>query len=61
MEELKKRLTALLAVKSIVTLAMTMAMIGMLFFEIVPDSELRSVFCTAYGAVMTYYFTRKEG
>lgn len=61
MEELTKRLTALLSVKSIVTLAMTGAMIALLFTDIVADPELRSVFCTAYGSIITYFFTRKDG
>lgn len=61
MEELTKRLTSLLSVKSIVTLAMTGAMIALLFTDIVADPELRSVFCTAYGSIITYFFTRKEG
>ena len=60
MEELQKRLSSLLSVKSIVTLAMTGAMIALLFTNIVADPELRSVFCTAYGSIITYFFTRKE-
>lgn len=60
MSELKKRAAALLAVKSIVTLAMTGAMIVLLFTPAPADPELRSVFCTAYGSIITYFFTRKE-
>lgn len=54
-------LAQLLKVKSIVTLLMTAALVVLLFTPIEPSKELLSLFCTSYGAVMTYYFTRKDG
>ena len=54
-------LAQLLKVKSIVTLIMTAALVALLFTPIEPSKELLSLFCTSYGAVMTYYFTRKDG
>lgn len=56
MENLKN----LIDVKSIVTLAMTGAMIALLFAPGQPNPEAQSLFCTAYGAIITYFFTRKE-
>lgn len=61
MEELTKRLTSLLSVKSIVTLAMTGAMIALLFSPAPVNEAAESLFCTAYGAIVTYFFTKKEG
>ncbi|MBQ7625259.1 MAG: hypothetical protein IJS65_08285 [Clostridia bacterium] len=50
----------LLSVKSIVTLSMTAALIAMLLGNIEPNEKLVALFCTSYGAVITYFFTRKE-
>lgn len=59
---MKNKLTKLIDVKSIVTLLMTMALVAMLLVPgINPKTELLSLYCTAYGAVITYYFTRKDG
>lgn len=54
-----KRLIDLIDVKSIVTLAMTAAMIALLFYPGQPNAEAQSLFCTAYGAIITYFFTRR--
>lgn len=56
-----KQLLSLINVKSIVTLAMTGAMIALLFAPCDVNPEAQSLFCTAYGAIITYFFTRKEG
>lgn len=61
MKELQKRLVSLLSVKSIVTLAMTGAMIALLFTPAPVNEAAESLFCTAYGAIVTYFFTKKEG
>lgn len=55
-----KNLLSLIDVKSIVTLAMTGAMIALLFAPVTPNAEAQSLFCTAYGAIITYFFTKKE-
>lgn len=55
MDKLKK----LIDVKSIVTLAMTGAMIALLFVPVNVNAEAQSLFCTAYGAIITYFFTKK--
>lgn len=57
---MKSRLTKLLSVKSLVTLAMTAALIGLLYSGHTPSKELLTLFCTSYGAVITYFFTRKD-
>ncbi len=58
-----KQLLNLVDVKSIVTLAMTGAMIALLFVPTAGNAEAQSLFCTAYGAIITYFFTKrpKEG
>lgn len=50
----------LLSVKSIVTLSMTAALIVMLVCNIQANEKLTALFCTCYGAVITYFFTRKD-
>lgn len=54
-----KQLLKLLDVKSLVTLAMTAAMIALLFYPVEVNPDAKSLFCTAYGAIITYFFTRK--
>jgi Ni,Fe-hydrogenase I cytochrome b subunit len=50
----------LIDVKSIVTLAMTGALIALLFCPGVVNTEAQNLFCTAYGAVITYFFTKQD-
>lgn len=57
---MKERLAKLIDVKSIVTLVMTFGLVVMLFGKFEPSKELLALFCTSYGSVMTYYFTRKD-
>lgn len=54
-----KQLLKLLDVKSLVTLAMTGAMIALLFAPVNANQDAVMLFCTAYGAIITYFFTRK--
>ena len=54
-----KQLLKLLDVKSLVTLAMTGAMIALLFAPVDVNQDAVTLFCTAYGAIVTYFFTRK--
>lgn len=55
-----ERLAKLLSVKSIVTIALTAALVALLFTEREPSKELLALFCTAYGAIITFFFTRKD-
>lgn len=59
-EIIVKRIAALLEVKSLVTLALTCAMVVMLFHAESIAPELLSLFSTAFGSVITYFFTRKS-
>lgn len=54
-----KQLLKLLDVKSLVTLAMTGAMIALLFAPVDVNHDAVTLFCTAYGAIITYFFTKK--
>lgn len=54
-----KQLLKLLDVKSLVTLAMTGAMIALLFSPVNVNQDAVALFCTAYGAIITYFFTKK--
>ena len=56
---MKDKIAKLVDVKSIVTLAMTAAMIGLLFGGVDTGKELLMLFSTSYGAIITYFFTRK--
>lgn len=57
---MKKRLSNLLNVKSIVTLLMTALLVALMFAQVDPPKELLSLYCTSYGAVLAYYFNRKD-
>lgn len=54
------RLNKLLSVKSIVTLVMTACMAGLLFSGVEPAKEVLALYCTSYGAIITYFFTRED-
>ena len=56
---MKEKFSNLIDVKSIVTLVMTAALIALLFMEKQPPAELLALYCTSYGAVITYFFTKK--
>lgn len=58
---MKEKIAKLIDVKSIVTLMMTFGLVFMLVTGIEPSQEVLAMYCTAYGSVMTYYFTRKDG
>ena len=44
-----KNLLSLINMKSLITLAMTAALIAQLFLPVNPNPEAQSLFCTAYG------------
>ena len=47
-----KNLLSLINMKSLITLAMTAALIAQLFLPVNPNPEAQSLFCTAYGAII---------
>jgi hypothetical protein len=57
--DMKEKFAKLIDVKSIVTLAMTAVMATLLLGQFEPEPELLALFSTAYGAVITYFFTKK--
>jgi hypothetical protein len=57
---MKEKIAKLIDVKSIVTLAMTGVMIALLLGQFNPPLEIRTLFATSYGAVITYFFTKKQ-
>lgn len=58
---MKEKFAKLIDVKSIVTLTMTVALVVLLFTGREPAKELLALYCTSYGAVITYFFTHKDG
>lgn len=56
MDILKK----LLEVKSLITLFLTATLIAMLVGAFEPKQEFVALFCTSYGCIITYFFTRKD-
>lgn len=55
-----ENIAALFKVKSIVTIAMTVGMLLMITGHYTPPQEVFALFSTTYGAVITYFFTRKD-
>ena len=51
---------ALTDVKSFVTIVMTIAMVSILFIPYEINKEVLMLFSTSYGAIITYFFTRKN-
>lgn len=47
-------------VKSFVTVLMTMAMVALLFLPYEVNKEVLMIFSSSYGAVITYFFTKKS-
>ena len=58
---MREKLAKLIDVKSIVTLGLSVCMALLLFGGFQPRQEALALFCTSYGAIITYFFTRKEG
>ncbi|WP_283673799.1 hypothetical protein [Butyricicoccus sp. Marseille-Q5471] len=58
---MKEKIAKLLEVKSLVTLTLTGAMVGILFGTHEVSQDALALFCTSYGAIITYFFTRKDG
>lgn len=58
---MKNRIMKLLEVKSLVTLAMTAGMILLLTGTFNPPDAVFALYSTSYGAVITYFFTKKSG
>lgn len=57
---MKEKIAKLIDVKSIVTLTMTAIMAALLLGNFDPPKETLALFSTSYGAVITYFFTRKD-
>lgn len=57
---MKENLAKLINLKSIITLIMTVALVALLFVSREANKEVLALFCTSYGAIITYFFTRKD-
>lgn len=57
---MKNKLLKLVDVKSIVTILMTMGMLLLLTGVFNPPDYVFALFSTSYGAVITYFFTKKS-
>lgn len=57
---MKDKFAKLIEVKSLVTLTMTAVMAALLLGQFDPSKEMLALFSTAYGAIITYFFTRKD-
>jgi len=57
---MKEKIAKLIDVKSLVTLTMTAIMAALLLGAFNPPKEMQTLFATSYGAIITYFFTRKQ-
>lgn len=57
---MKNKLLKLFEVKSLVTLTMTLCMALLLTGVFNPPDSIFALYSTSYGAVITYFFTRKS-
>lgn len=60
MKDFVARVCKLLEVKSIVTIAMTAVLVYLLAANLTIQPELLALYSSAYGSIVTYFFTRKE-
>ncbi len=60
-EKIIDRVLKFFEVKSLVTIGLTAGLLAMMFGEFNPPQEIMALYCTSYGAIVTYFFTRKEG
>ena len=48
-------------VKSFMTVVMTLGLVALLFIpNLNPPKEIIALYCTSYGSITTYFFTRKD-
>ena len=59
-DELTLRIGKLLAVRSIVTLIMTVGMLLLLSGVFSPPDTIMTLYSTSYGAIITYFFTKEK-
>ena len=60
MNTILEKLAKLLEVKSIVTITMTFVMAYLMLGSVQVQPELLALYSTSYGAIVTYFFTRKD-
>ncbi len=59
-EKCLEQLSKLIDLKSIITILMTLAMLIILVFNIEVNQAVFALFSTAYGSIITYFFTKKK-
>lgn len=59
-DELILRIGKIIAVRSIVTILMTVGMILLLTGVFNPSENVMTLFSTSYGAIITYFFTKEK-
>jgi len=59
-QKLLENVADLFKVKSLITLSLTGLMIAMLVGAFNPPQEFVTLFCTSYGAIITYFFNKKD-
>lgn len=57
---IKKKLAKLIDLKTIITMVMVGALIALMFVTVEVDGDFKTLFCTSFGMVITYYFTRER-
>ena len=58
--KISEKFAKLIDVKSLVTLTMTAIMAALLLGDYEPAPEIVALFSTAYGAIITYFFTKEK-
>lgn len=60
MQQILNKIAKLIDLKSIVTLLMTVKLAQMLSSNIEVNQQVLALFCTSYGAITTFFFTRPK-
>lgn len=47
-------------IKGIISIIMTVALCALLFIPNNPQKEILALFCTSYGSIITFFFTKRS-
>ncbi len=47
-------------VRSFVTIILTLVLVACMFLPINPPKEILALYCTTYGSIMTFFFTKPD-
>ena len=59
-DKFQAKLAQLLCVRNLITIIMTVILCLLLTGDYNPNKEIMTLYCTAYGAIIAYFFTKGD-